>query len=411
MTIFLALAATVASQAPEPSQDQGAARESQAESTYADLDAGIGYSTNPRMSSSSSTDGRGFGRLAIRGFHTRRSERSNLTLSAYVENTTYTGNLPSDQIAQLSGHYDVASSEKVHLFADVVGSIDRGGQLGTRLLGVPEPTAEPPENSPPPLPGTSFDYFSLSERIYRISAQAGAQITSSLRDSWTVRGGYQYLARRGSTFARNESDVFGSVGYNRRVSERAVAGFLLSAEHADFSGPAQYTVVSPQVTASVALSPRTQISGGAGVSISHLDTGTQTRNSVGFAGNLSICHSGDKDQLCAAVSRDQQTTTAAGVGNALAAQLTYSRRLSRNDSLQIALSAARYSQGLSPVNPDLSLAHTTSFLGSVGYNHAISNRWSVGTQLAARTLSTPGPDPKADLSGFLYVRLRLGDLL
>lgn len=410
MAIFLVLAATVASQLAEPSQDQATAPEARSELTYADIDAGIGYSTNPRMSAAEGDSGRGFGRLAVRGFHTRRSARSNLTLSGYVENTTYTGNFPSDQIAQLSGHYDVASSEKVHLFADVVGSIDRGGQLETRLLSAPEPAPGPPENAPPPLPGTGFDYFSLSERIYRISAQAGAQITSSVRDNWTVRGGYQYLARRGSTFDTNESDVFGSVGYDRRVSERAVAGFLVSAEYVDFSGPAQYTVVTPQVTASVALSPQTQISGGAGVSISHLDTGADTRNSIGFAGNLSVCHRGDKDQLCATVSRDQQTTTAAGVGNALAAQLAYSRRLSQDDSLQIALSAARYSQGLSLVNPDFSLARTTSFLGSVGYNHTISNRWSVGTQLAARSMSRSGPDPKADLSGFFYVRLRLGDI-
>lgn len=409
MAIFLTLAATIASQLADPSQVQATAP--RAELTYADIDAGIGYSTNPRMSQSTGDSGRGFGRLAVRGYHVRRSERSNLTLSGYVENTTYTGKFPSDQIAQVSGHYDVASSEKVQLFADVVGSIDRGGQLETRLLSSPEPTVIPPQDAPPPLPGTTFDYFSLSERIYRLSTQAGAQITSSLRDSWTIRGGYQYLARRGSTFDTNESDVFGSVGYNRRVSERAVAGLLVSAEHVNFSGPAQYTVVTPQVTGSVALSSQTQISGGAGVSISHLDTGAQTRNSVGFAGNLSVCHRGDKDQLCATVSRDQQTTTAAGVGNAVAAQLSYSRRLSQDDSLQMALSAARYSQGISLVNPEFSLAHTTSFLGSVGYNHTISNRWSVGTQLAARTMSRPGPDPKADLSGFLYVRLRLGDML
>src|SRR5581483_5845719 len=80
------------------------------QSTYVDLEAGAGYSTNPQLQLGSHTGG-GFGRIAVHAVHTRTSERTSTLLSAYAENLTYTSHYGSQQSLSFFGRHDAAVSE------------------------------------------------------------------------------------------------------------------------------------------------------------------------------------------------------------------------------------------------------------------------------------------------------------
>lgn len=411
MAIFLVLAATASLQSSptDAAVEQGDSVEQSL--TYADIDVGVGYATNPLLAVGESA-GRTFGRIGARLVHQRRSVRSSTLLSGYVENSTYTGSYGSTQLAGLAARHEFAASEKVSVYGDVNASYDEGGQLATRLVTVP--TIEQPITDLPSLPGAPLDYYSLTGRTYHLSGQLGSRIKTSLRDSATVRGGYSRTARRGTGFDSDQSDLFGSAGYDRQLSERATVGAMVTARTSHFEADGDEPdgdtrVITPQITGSVLLSERTRVAGAVGVSIAKVETGTTSESSVGLAANVSLCRTGEFDLLCGAVSRDQQVATVAGPANSLAASLTYSRKLSARETLALSAVAARYSGG-SPVDPDLQIHSNRSISASVVYTRTLSSRLSGGATIAARKVSRSGPDPRADVSGSIFLRYRLGDL-
>jgi len=93
---------------------------------FIDLQAGLGYSSNPflRLDSNSSA----FGRLSIYGQHAWESERGKTSLSAYLENTTYFNHYGSKQIFDLNAHTQQAVSETVSIFGTATFSGDFAGQ-------------------------------------------------------------------------------------------------------------------------------------------------------------------------------------------------------------------------------------------------------------------------------------------
>jgi hypothetical protein len=136
MTLALvAFAATFATQAAAPVTPIASGKATPGVLTYVDLEGGLGYSTNPNL-----TLGDGSGRALVRAsahaVHTRFSARSTTRLSAFGENVTYLGRYGSQQLVQLSAHHDTAVDEKLRVFGDLNASLDRSGQLGTRLLSV-----------------------------------------------------------------------------------------------------------------------------------------------------------------------------------------------------------------------------------------------------------------------------------
>ena len=105
-------------------------------STYADIDAGLGYATNPNLVFGPNA-GSGFGRISARGVHAWRTERSSSSVSGFVENSTYFRKYGNTQIFSVSGATDYRASESLRLFGNVGFSGDLGGQLQSRFAAVP----------------------------------------------------------------------------------------------------------------------------------------------------------------------------------------------------------------------------------------------------------------------------------
>ena len=149
-------------------------------STYVDLEGGVGYSTNPDLGFGSNT-GSVFGRVSVRGVHTRVSERTTTVLSAYAQNSFYAKQLGSRQSADLSARHDARVTEKLSLFGDVDFSYDQGGQLDTRINSIPGVPLPPGTVLPPQLLPPGGDFLSATGKQYRATGNIGAQVTLSAR--------------------------------------------------------------------------------------------------------------------------------------------------------------------------------------------------------------------------------------
>lgn len=408
MTAFaLALAASLAAQAAPPEDSSQDELRTFRSLTYVDVDTGAGYAANPTLSLDDDK-GRAFARFGIRGVHERRTARTKSAVSVYLENTSYSGRYGSTRLAQFAARHELAANERVTVFGDVHAAVDKGGQLATRLLDSPVVVTEPALQLPS-LPDAPLDYYSLTGRTYRFTSQLGSRIASSARDNFTFRIGYGKTDRRDDTFNSNQSDLFGAAAYDRQLTNRAAVGAILSARSTEY-GDGDVRVLTPQITANLLLSKATRVSGAVGLSVAETNTDTRSDTSVGLAAQITVCHTGEYDLLCATVSRDQQSATALGPANAVAALVNYSLNIGERQTLAISASASRYSTD-APMARDFQAQETTSFAASAVYTRKIAQRLSGGANLSARKIAQLGPNPRADVSGSLFLRYRLGDLI
>jgi hypothetical protein len=412
--LFILAAGLIAQEAPaaagpSPTGEPIAASR-KGKSDYVDLEAGAGYSTNPFLAYGSDT-GRAFGRISAHAVHSRWTERSSTTLSAYGEDVTYLGRYGSKLLGRVTAHHDEQTSETLRLFGDVDASLDRGGQLGTRFIGSPSVL---PVNVviTPGLPiDPNVDVFA-DGRTYRFSGQVGAQLTTTPRDTLSFSAGYSRSMFRSGSVDSNVSDIFGTIGYNRRLDERTTVGAQVSSRQSDYDGRGKVRVITPQFTFHKAFSPETTVDGALGVSFARLDNGLSVRNTTGLAGNVALCHAGQKDHVCATVARSQQTSSIAGPATSLSAGIDYGRQIDANQSIQFNVSASRYTQqGDSFVVPvALALGRSDYVSANGSYSRKLGNRLYAGVSASVRKLYQDGANPKADVGGSVFLRYRLGDL-
>jgi hypothetical protein len=330
-------------------------------------------------------------------------------LSAYGENIAYLGRYGSQQLVSLSAHHDESLSETLKLFGDLDASLDRSGQLGTRFIGVPSFFSGNVLTTPS-LPDIQSVDFSLNGRTYRFAGQAGAQLTMTQRDIWTFRTGYARSLFRSSSIEASTSEIFGSAAYDRTLDERTTVGGIITVRQSDYEGPGNVLVVTPQLTARKTLSPQTTAFVGVGLSFARIDNGQTVRDSAGLALNGTLCHAGDNDQLCASIVRDQQTSSIGGPVTSSSGSISYSRVIDANQSLQFAASVGRYSQSADSFVVPLSVGRSVYLSAGGSYSRKLGPRLYSGLNLSTRKLYRDGLDPKADASGSVFLRYRLGDL-
>src|SRR6476469_7098593 len=90
-----ALAAQAATPATSPSSTEPAKGPKVGQTSYLDIEGGVGYSSNPSLTIPS--EGGAFGRVSLHAVHARVTGRSTTVLSAYVSNSTYTSHQRSQQ--------------------------------------------------------------------------------------------------------------------------------------------------------------------------------------------------------------------------------------------------------------------------------------------------------------------------
>jgi hypothetical protein len=407
-----AQAATAPGTAPAtvPATDNAMAPEFKVgQRSYLDLEGGAGYSTNPQLSVVND-QASAFGRVSLHAVHTRVSQRSTTLLSAYAEDVSYTNHHGSQQSLDFSASHNAAVSEQLSVFGDLDASYQSGGQLDTRILGVPVL---------PPLPGDTFiqpilllprgDFLSVTGREYRLAAHAGGTVALTARDNLSVSSGVEHVVFRSGATRTSYTTVPVSFAYDRQISPRTTIGARVVAADTEYSGPASLRTITPQLTARVLLAPRVSFDGAIGVSFSRIDTGTLIRHTSGLSASANLCGRGELDQYCARVAVDEEAATTAGPAKSISGGIDYSRQLNASDTIQFSLSAAHYSSPISVVS-GVTFSDADYYRAAAAYTRKLSHRLFGGVNLAARKVTQNGPDPKTDLNASLFVRYRFGDV-
>lgn len=374
---------------------------------YIDLEGGAGYSVNPEVDGGSD-DGAGFGRLSIRGVHVSSSARTSTFLSAFAQAYFYTGDVPIQQSLSLAGNHNLRVNENLSLSGDLGLSYDKGGRLDTSLGGLSGVPFLPTPINPPALLPSGSDFLSVTGRTFRATSHVGAQWALSDRDFLDASGGLEYVKFEGDADS-HYIEIPVSIGYDRQISTRTTIGGSVSARYTDYEGPADFRSITPSLTFQSALSATISLTGSIGVSFTEADDGITTTRRTGFTGSLSACSRGDRSNFCGRASVDQQAATVAGPARTIDVGADYSRQLGPDDSIRLAVNASHYS---SPVilTTFPTFSKSVYVRGAADYSRRFGDRLFGGVSLAARKVSQDGPDPRADFSGSLYIRYRLGDL-
>jgi hypothetical protein len=417
LAVIAAIAAQVATQTgtemPAPTSSVTTAPSRRlGESTYVDLEAGLGYSTNPLLTFDNS-NGAGFARISAHAVHTRVTDRTTTVLAGFAQGLFYTSHQSAQQSFDLNGRHDAAVNEKLRVFIDGDAAYDKGGQLETQILAIPGVPLLPGTALPPTLLTPGGDFLTITGRDYRLRADVGGQLALSPVDSLNFSSGVEHDIFKSGTLDTRFTSIPVSLGYDRQLNARTNIGARVVGQFTHYSGTltngvADSRVITPEITARLLLSEHVTFSGDLGASFSSADDGLRTRRSIGLTGDANLCSSTERSTFCARAAVQQQTATAAGPARDISLGVDYSRRLTADDTLQLSLSADRYSNPVILVSGE-SFAHATSARAVVNYSRKIGNRLFGGVNLSARKVSQTGPDPGADLAASLFIRYRFGD--
>jgi hypothetical protein len=415
---YLAAAAPAAAQVAPPTTTGvgtgvGGEQPKASSTTFADIEAGLGYSSNPLLQIQGRSSA--FARVSLRAVHSWNSERGSTSVSGFVENTTYLrGGYGSKQIFSLNARTQQAVSEKVSVFGDLAFSGDIAGQLSNRFVTpVPVGTPPPPDTNPPP--GTNPEFFNFSGRQYRLIGTVGTSIATSARSSVSLSAGASHGFFTGSNKVADYSTYQGTFGYNHQLSEPTWIGATVSVTREDFAGSDYANVINTAATIRTQLGQNISANGSIGILAVYDHRGGVNEHSYSPSFSGSLCATGERSLLCANISRDasvplgfgqNQASRGASINTNLG--VNYSRSLGLGETIRAALTATQDST----VGRVLNTRFTSTYVsGLVGYDRKVGRRLFAGVSAGARKLYQNGPDPRTDFNGSVYLRYRLGDLL
>ena len=414
VAVALAAQATTAQPSAAPPSSAPSAATASAEpvsrgtTTYVDLEAGAGYSTNPSLSIVN-PKGAAFGRLSARAVHTRISDRTTTVLTGFVQGQFYSNGQNSQKTVNVSASHDARVNEKLRVFGDASLGYDEGGQFDNRVFSAPVVPLPPGVIQPPIFVAPGGDFFSVTAKTYHASAHFGGQLSLSARDYLSASSGFDHVVTKNGGVDTRYTTIPVSVGWDRQLSTRTTVGGRLSGSFTNYDGPVNVRTVSPQLTIQTLLSERLSLNGALGIAFSRTDDGITTRRSTGPSANVALCWRGENDNMCAHAAIDQQTATAAGPARSVSFGVDYSRRLDANQTLAFSLSASRYSNP-TLVTTGYSFSRANYLRAAADYSRRIGDRLFAGASVSARRVGQSGPDPKSDVSGSLFLRYRLGDI-
>lgn len=388
-------------------QEQASSRPSE---TYLDLQAGLGFSTNPELR----LDGRssGFGRISAYGFHGWSTERSASSISAYAENTSYFRGLGNRQLFSVDATNTTQVNEKTRLFGSLGFSADYGNQLSSRFFGAPGYTVP----TDPVIPETSVvvvspDLVALSQRQYRVFGRGGASFVVSPRDSLDFSVGAQRAWFTGGVVGGSDLLDYNlydaNAAWRRQINERLSVGVRLFASKSDYTMGRSITTYGPQLTADLQLDEQTRVDGAIGFVRTERNLGGVgvDRNSTDLAFDASICRDLEYERFCGRIARRTQSAALGTAPTTSSLAADYSRRLSARDQVQASVSFIT-----TEAVPEVATGRQNFYSVAGSFDRKISQRLSAGINLAARKYTFAGPDPKADIGGSLFIRNRFGNV-
>jgi hypothetical protein len=113
--------------------------------------------------------------------------------------------------------------------------------------------------------------------------------------------------------------------------------------------------------------------------------------------------------MCASVAISHETATVAGPAKSISGNLSYTRQLDADSTLALAVGVDHFSRPVSVILGQ-AFSNATYYRASAEYSRKIGQRLFAGIDLSARKVTESGPDPKADVSGSLFIRYRFGDV-
>lgn len=374
--------------------------------TFVDLQAGVGYSTNPLLQPGD-TVGSGYGRISAYGYHGWTSERAASSVSAYVENSSYFRRYDNKQVFSLSGDTSYAANEKVRLTGGVSFSGDIGGQLSSRFYGVPATTDTPLPLTPVTVIITDPNVVGLNRRQYTLAGHVGGDFTLSPRDSLTTSLGVQHLFVSGSGL--DYTSYSGTIGYNRQLNERVSVGAQLITQYSDYQFGRSIFEIGPQATVRAQLSSHWDVTGAIGVVRTTQDVGIPgvgKDSSLNLALDASLCRRLEYENICFRAARRTQSSIYGGAPTSTTARADYFRRLGAKDTVQLGAEFTR--SGDSRV---AGFGQRSTYYAVTGaYDRSINDRLSAGVNAAFRKLDSNIGSFRSDVGGSAYIRYRLGDI-
>jgi len=374
--------------------------------TYVDLTGSVGYSTNPLIRTIDS-ESSFLGRASARGVHMWHGERTNATVSGFVEGTTYFNDYGLESIFSVNGNVSHLASETVSIFGSAGFSGDLSGQLSNRFLYVPPVPEVPDPNIPPPPPTVENpDLFDFSGRTYHLYAQGGASIQSGERSHVSISGGFS-RAIYTSSLLNEYTTLYANGSYNLVLSERTTIGGSLGVSRTAYDNSNNHsTVINPALTISTKLSETWTAQGSVGVSFASVDRALDDNSSTNLSLSGSVCHAGETERLCARVDRYSAASASTSLLTTTSAGVDWYKKLDEVQTVQVSAYVSHYAEEV--LNIDRNATHY-SVNGS--YSRMINDRLSGGVDLGARSLHRDGLDPDTDITGTVFIRYRLGDLI
>jgi hypothetical protein len=209
--------------------------------------------------------------------------------------------------------------------------------IGAGDLQTIRPT-DPAIIAPPTAPG-DIALDSLRKRRNALAGTLGVSFQATARDRWQIGSNFAF-SRFPSAVVGTEYDQSGvSVSYTKSLSDQTSVGASLSVARIDYQKTrfGDSLTVSPQATFTTQLGLRWSLSGSAGVSVSSSRGLTGTITETSASGSANICRSGDRNQLCAFISRAIEPTLAGNVRPQTSIGGSY--RLQLRDRTSLAASA------------------------------------------------------------------------
>lgn len=380
---------------------------SAATQSYIELQAGLGYSTNPLLTTVDN-GGSGYGRVSAYAYHRWSSERSATNVSAYIENNSYFRQYSNKQAFSLSANTNLQTSESVRLFGDIGFSGDFGGQLSSRFFGVPAGTlATDTSLLTSPIIIVDPSLISYGQRQYRLTSRVGASVKMSARDKLTTSFGAQRLFLGGGLKGLDYSQFDGTVSYDRQINERLTLGGRLVGQYADYSAGRSVSSIGPQATIQARLGPSLVAMAGVGFVVTRQDSGVAgSDSSINLALDGSLCRNLDNERMCVRIARQTQSSVLGGAPTSTSASLEYYRRLTSKDQLQLSGTAVRSGA----LRASFLNKRSSFYTLAASYDRQVNDRLSAGVNGAVRKLTAVGPDPRTDVGGSVFLRYRFGDI-
>jgi hypothetical protein len=380
--------------------------------TYADINAGAGFSNRPFLQGRSSSI---FGRVSLSAFHGWNSERGSTSITGFIEDSTYlSGGYGSKVIFRASAQTTHSMSETVSVFGRLGITGDLAGQLANRFT-TPVDITTPPDTLPPP--DTDPGIINVSGRTYRVNGQAGASITTSTVSSVSLSAGAMHTFFTGQNTRADYTTYNASLAYQRKLSERTSIGTSLSVQRQDFAGSDYSNVINPALTVQTLLGENINATGSLGLLAIYAHRNGESSHSYSPSFSAAICKSGENSRWCASASRTAQTPLTISSasasfprGTAVSTNfsLNYTRVLGQGGSLRALVNATHSSRA--NLLPD-GQTRATYLSGLVGYDRKLGNRLFGGVTAGVRKLFQSGTGSRTDLNGSFYIRYRIGDLL